>query len=34
LVDRDINAKKVDVKKKAKESKSETSPDNTKETKK
>ena len=34
LVDRDINAKKVDVKKKAKESKSETTPENTKETKK
>ena len=34
LVDRDINAKKVDVKKKDKESKSETTPENTKETKK
>ena len=34
LVDRDINAKKIDVKKKAKESKSETIPENTKETKK
>jgi len=34
LVDRDINAKKVDVKKKAKESKLETTPENTKETKK
>ena len=34
LVDRDKKEKKVDVKKKAKESKSETSPDNTKETKK
>jgi len=34
LVDRDINAKKVDIKKKAKESKSETIPEKTKETKK
>ena len=34
LVDRDINAKKVDVKKKDKESKSETTPEKTKETKK
>ena len=34
LVDRDINAKKVDIKKKAKENKLETSPENTKETKK
>ena len=34
LVDRDINAKKVDVKRKAKESKLETAPENTKETKK
>ena len=34
LVDRDVNAKKVDVKKKAKESKSETTPENTKGTKK
>ena len=34
LVDRDINAKKVDIKKKAKESKSETTPEKTKETKK
>jgi len=34
LVDRDINAKKVDVKKKAKKSKSESTPENTKETKK
>ena len=34
LVDRDINAKKIDVKKKVKESKSETTPENTKETKK
>ena len=34
LVDRDINAKKVDVKKKAKESKSETTPEKTKEAKK
>ena len=34
LVDRDINAKKVDIKKKVKESKSETTPEKTKETKK
>ena len=34
LVDRDINAKKIDVKKKDKESKSETTPEKTKETKK
>ena len=34
LVDRDINAKKVDVKRKAKESKSETTPEKIKETKK
>ena len=34
LVDRDINAKKVDVKKKDKESKSEATPENTKEIKK
>ena len=34
LVDRDINAKKVDVKKKAKEGKSETAPEHIKETKK
>ena len=34
LVDRDINAKKIDVKKKVKESKSETTPEKTKETKK
>jgi len=34
LVDRDINAKKIDVKKKVKESKSETTPENNKETKK
>ena len=34
LVDRDINAKKVDVKKKAKEGKSENTSENTKETKK
>ena len=34
LVDRDINAKKVDVKKKDKEIKSETTPEKTKETKK
>ena len=34
LVDRDINAKKVDVKKKVKDSKSETTPEKTKETKK
>jgi large subunit ribosomal protein L17 len=34
LVDRDINAKKVDVKKKAKESKSENTSENIKETKK
>ena len=34
LVDRDINAKKVDIKKKSKESKSETTPEKTKETKK
>ena len=34
LVDRDINAKKIDVKKKPKESKSETAPEKTKETKK
>jgi len=34
LVDRDINAKKVDVKKIAKESKSKITPENTKETKK
>jgi len=34
LVDRDINAKKVDVKKKDKESKSETTPEKAKETKK
>ena len=34
LVDRDVKAKKVDVKKKTKESKSETTPENTKETKK
>ena len=34
LVDRDINAKKVDIKKKAKESKSETTPGKNKETKK
>jgi large subunit ribosomal protein L17 len=34
LVDRDIDAKKIDVKKKAKESKLETTPENTKETKK
>ena len=34
LVDRDINAKKVDIKKKVKESKSETIPEKTKETKK
>ena len=34
LVDRDINAKKVDVKKKDKESKSETTPEKTKKTKK
>ena len=33
LVDRDINAKKIDVKKKAKDSKSVTIPENTKETK-
>ena len=34
LVDRDINAKKIDVKKKVKEIKSETTPEKTKETKK
>ena len=34
LVDRDINAKKIDVKKKVKESKSETTPEKSKETKK
>ena len=34
LVDRDINAKKKDVKKKTKESKAETTPENTKEIKK
>ena len=34
LVDRDINAKKIDVKKKVKESKSEITPEKTKETKK
>jgi len=34
LVDRDINAKKTDVKKKDKEIKSETIPEKTKETKK
>ena len=34
LVDRDINAKKVDVKKKVKENKSETTPEKTKEAKK
>ena len=34
LVDRDINAKKIDVKKKTKESKSETTPEKIKETKK
>ena len=34
LVDRDINAKKIDIKKKTKESKSETTPENIKETKK
>ena len=34
LVDRDINAKKVDVKKKVKENKSETTPEKTKESKK
>ena len=34
LVDRDINAKKIDIKKKTKESKSETIPENTKEIKK
>ena len=34
LVDRNINAKKVDIKKKVEESKSETTPENTKETKK
>ena len=34
LIDRDINAKKVDIKKKVKESKSETTPEKTKETKK
>ena len=34
LVDRDINAKKIDVKKKVKESKSETTPEKTKEPKK
>ena len=34
LVDRDINAKKVDIKKKVKENKSETIPEKTKETKK
>jgi hypothetical protein len=34
LVDRDINAKKIDEKKKAKETKSETTPENIKETKK
>ena len=34
LVDRDINAKKIDIKKKTKESKSETTPENTKEIKK
>ena len=34
LVDRDINAKKVDLKKKVKESKSENTPENIKETKK
>ena len=34
LIDRDINAKKVDVKKKDKESKSEITPEKTKETKK
>ncbi|MAH02868.1 MAG: 50S ribosomal protein L17 [Candidatus Pelagibacter sp.] len=34
LVDRDINAKKIDIKKKTKESKSETAPENTKEIKK
>ncbi len=34
LVDRDVKAKKVDVKKKTKESKSETTPEKTKETKK
>ena len=34
LVDRDINAKKIDVKKKTKESQSETTPEKIKETKK
>ena len=34
LVDRDINAKKINIKKKSKESKSETIPENTKEIKK
>jgi len=34
LVDRDINAKKIDIKKKTKENKSETTPEKTKETKK
>ena len=34
LVDRDINAKKVDIKKKVKESKTGTTPEKTKETKK
>ena len=34
LVDRDINAKKIDVKKKTKENKSETTPEKIKETKK
>ena len=34
LVDRDINAKKIDIKKKTKEIKSETTPAKTKETKK
>ena len=34
LVDRDINAKNIDIKKKVKENKSETNPEKTKETKK
>ncbi len=34
LVDRDINAKKIDIKKKTKENKPETTPENTKEIKK
>ena len=34
LVDRDVNAKKIDVKKEVKESKSENNPEKTKETKK